>query len=205
MNKISINGRAIGFGEPCYIVAEMSANHRQNFDQAIKIIEAAKDAGADAVKLQTFTPDTHTMKSNKEYFRIGGGTPWDGRTLYDLYNETYMPWDWQPKLKRVADELGIDLFSSAVDLSSVDFLKNMGIPAYKVGSFEIVDLPLLKKIAHTGKPVMISTGMATLAEIDEAVRTVRDAGQWGPEALGVPAASSGLGNTVDAQPEDKHP
>ena len=173
---VEINGRRIGPGYPTYIVAEMSANHNQDFDQAIRIIEAAKEAGADAVKLQTYTPDTHTIQSDKEYFRIGGGTLWDGRTLYDLYSEAYMPWEWQPKLKQVANEFGIDLFSAAVDPTSVDFLEMMGAPAYKVGSFEIVDLPLLEKMAHTGKPLIISTGMSTLSEIDEAVQAARQAG-----------------------------
>ena len=173
---IEINGRRIGPGYPAYIIAEMSANHNQDFDQAVKIIEAAKEAGADAIKLQTFTPDTHTIQSDKEYFRVCGGTLWDGRTLYGLYSEAYMPWEWQPKLKQVANELGIGLFSAAVDPTSVDFLETMDIPAYKVGSFEIVDLLLLEKMAHTGKPLIISTGMATLAEIDEAVRTAREGG-----------------------------
>lgn len=173
---IEINGRRIGPGYPIYIIAEMSANHNQDFDQAVKIIEAAKEAGADAIKLQTFTPDTHTIQSDKEYFRIGGGTLWDGHTLYDLYREAYMPWEWQPKLKTIANELGIDLFSAAVDPTSVDFLEAMDVPAYKVASFEIVDLPLIEKIARIGKPLIISAGMCTLAEIDEAVQTAREAG-----------------------------
>lgn len=173
---IEINGRKIGPGHPTYIIAEMSANHNQDFNRAIDIIQTAKDAGADAVKLQTFTPDTHTIKSDREYFRVSGGTLWDGRTLYDLYSEAYMPWEWQPKLKDFADQIGIDLFSSAVDPTSVDFLARMDIPAYKVASFEIVDLPLIEKMAHTGKPLIISTGMATLSEIDEAIRTAREAG-----------------------------
>lgn len=174
--RININGREIGAGYPTYIVAEMSANHNHDFDLATKIIQAAKDAGADAVKLQTFTPDTHTIRSDKEVFRVGGGTLWDGRTLYDLYSEAYMPWEWQPKLKDFAKQIGIDLFSSAVDPTSLDFLVSMDMPAYKVSSFEIVDLSLIEKIAHTGKPLIISTGMATLSEIDEAVRTAREAG-----------------------------
>ena len=177
MNNYSmINRRNIGLGEPVYIVAEMSANHGQNFDQAVKIVEAAKEAGADAVKLQTFSPDTHTIECNKEYFRIGGGTLWDGETLYDLYSKACMPWEWQPRLKQIADTIGIDLFSAAVDSTSVDFLEKIDMPVYKIGSFEIVDLPLIEKIARTGKPIMMSTGMCTLAEIDDAVRTARQAG-----------------------------
>lgn len=173
---IEINNRRIGPGYPTYIIAEISANHGQNFECAVNLVKAAKESGADAVKLQTFTPDTHTIRSDKNYFRVSGGTPWDGRTLYDLYQEAYMPWEWQPKLKLIADELGIDLFSSAVDPTSVVFLQAMDVPAYKVSSFEIVDLQLIEKLAQTGKPLIISTGMSTLAEIDEAVQTARNAG-----------------------------
>lgn len=173
--QFQINGRRIGSGEPVYIVAEMSANHNQDFDQAVKIIEAAKEAGADAVKLQTFTPDTITIDSDNEYFKIEG-TLWEGRTLHDLYGEACTPWEWQPKLKQAANELGLDLFSSPFDHTAVDFLEGMDVPAHKVASFENVDLPLLRKIASTGKPIIMSTGMATLAEIDEAVRTIREAG-----------------------------
>jgi len=154
----------------------MSANHGRDYDQAVKIIEAARDSGADAIKLQTYTADTLTMASDKEYFRVEGGTPWDGRTLHDLYEEAHTPWDWQPKLKQVATDLGLDLFSTPFDHTAVDFLEEMGVPAYKVASFELVDLQLIKRIAATGKPMIMSTGMASLAEIDEAVRTARDAG-----------------------------
>ena len=173
---IEINGRRVGNQYPVYIVAELSANHNQNFEQAVALIHAAKEAGADAVKLQTYTPDTLTIPSDKEYFRIGGGTLWDGRTLYDLYGEAYMPWEWQPKLKEIADEIGIDLFSTAFDPTAVDFLEEMGVPLHKVASFEIVDIPLIEKMARTGKPLIISTGMATLGEIEEAVRAARRAG-----------------------------
>ena len=173
---IEINGRRIGPGEPAYIIAELSANHNQDFEQAAKLVEAAKAAGADAVKLQTYTADTLTIASDKEYFRVGGGTLWDGRTLHDLYAEAYTPWEWQPKLKAVADRLGLDLFSTPFDPTAVDFLEEMGVPAHKVASFEIVDLPLVERIARTGKPVVMSTGMATLGEIDEAVRAARRAG-----------------------------
>jgi pseudaminic acid synthase len=173
--SFEINGRRIGSGYPTYIIAEMSANHNQDFDQAVKIIEAAKEAGADAIKLQTYTPDTITIDCDNEYFQIRG-TLWDGRKLYELYGEAYMPWDWQPKLKQLANELGLDLFSTAYDETAVDFLEAMNVPAYKVASFENVDLPLLCRITQTGKPIIMSTGMATLAEIDEAVRTIREAG-----------------------------
>ncbi|MBA3768770.1 MAG: pseudaminic acid synthase [Acidobacteria bacterium] len=173
---IEINGRRIGSGYPVYVVAELSANHNQDFDQAVKMIEAAKQAGADAVKLQTYTPDTITIRSDKDYFRIGGGTLWDGRTLYDLYAEAYMPWEWQPRLKSIAAELGIELFSAAFDPTAVDFLEEMNVPAHKVASFEIVDIPLIEKMARTGKPLIISTGMATLEEITEAVTAARHAG-----------------------------
>ena len=170
-----INGREIASGCPIYIIAELSANHNQDFDQAVKIIEAAKQAGADAVKLQTYTPDTMTMACNNEYFTIKD-TIWAGKSLYSLYGEAYTPWEWQPKLKEIAGDLGLDLFSTPFDSTAIDFLEQMNVPAYKIASFEIVDLPLLRKIAKTGKPVIMSTGMATLAEIDEAVQTLREAG-----------------------------
>jgi len=174
-----IGKRQIGPGNPAYIIAEMSANHNQDFDHAVKIIEVAKEAGADAVKLQTYTPDTITLDCDSEYFRIKG-TIWDGRNLYDLYREAYMPWDWQEKLKKVADHLGIELFSSPFDASAVDFLEDLAVPAYKIASFEVIDIPLLRKVARTKKPIIMSTGMATLAEIDEAVETIRESG---PSAL----------------------
>ena len=136
----------------------------------------AKEAGADAVKIQTYTPDTMTIACRNAYFEIGKGSIWEGRNLHDLYGEAYTPWEWQPKLKEVANRLGIELFSTPFDVTAVDFLEEMGVPAYKVASFEIVDLALLRHIAKTGKPVIVSVGMATLAEIDEAVRTIREAG-----------------------------
>ena len=175
MESITINGRAVGPGHPTYMVAEMSANHGQNFDQAVAIIAAAKAAGADAVKLQTYTPDTLTIDCHNEFFRIKG-TLWEGRNLYELYGEAYTPWAWQPKLKEIADGLGIELFSTPFDPTAVDFLEEMNVAVHKVASFESVDLPLLRRIGATGKPVIMSTGMATLAEIDEAVKTLRAAG-----------------------------
>ena len=173
---VKINNRNICPQEPVYIIAEMSANHNQDFDQAVKILQAAKDAGADAVKLQTYTPDTLTINCDNTYFRIGKGTIWEGRKLYDLYGEAYTPWKWQPRLKKIADEIGIDLFSSPFDTTAVDFLEKMGVPAYKIASFEIIDLPLIRRVALTGKPIIVSTGMATLAEIEEAVDVIRGAG-----------------------------
>lgn len=175
MTHIEISGRKIGPGYPTYMVAEMSANHNQDFDQAVAIIKAAKEAGADAVKLQTYTPDTLTIDCDNDYFRIQG-TLWEGRNLYDLYGEAYTPWEWQPRLKTVANELGLELFSTPFDASAVDFLESMNVAVHKVASFESVDLPLLRRIAQTGKPVIMSTGMATLAEIDEAVGALRAAG-----------------------------
>jgi len=173
---IRIGDRLIGTGYPVYIVAEQSANHRQQYDEAVKLIETAKEAGADAVKLQTYTPDTMTIDVDSDLFRHGQESLWSGRTLYDLYTEAYMPWEWQPKLKKVADELGMDLFSTPFDRTAVDFLEEMGVPAYKVASFEVVDLPLIEYIAGKGKPMIISTGMASPAEIEEAVQMARNAG-----------------------------
>jgi pseudaminic acid synthase len=159
-----------------YVVAEVSANHNQDYDQAVRIIHAAKDAGADAVKLQTYTPDTITIRSDREEFRIGGGTLWDGKNLYELYGEAFTPWDWQPRLKQVADDLGLHLFSSPFDSTAIDFLEKMHVPAYKLASFELVDIPLIQEMASTGKPLIISTGMATIEEIDEALQAARKAG-----------------------------
>lgn len=171
----AIAGREIGRGHPTFVIAEMSGNHNQSYEQSLRILEAAKAAGADAIKLQTYTADTITLRCDNEYFRVGG-TIWNGRNLHDLYAEAHTPWEWQPNLKARADELGITLFSSPFDTTSVDFLESLGVPAYKIASFEIVDIPLLQRVAATGRPVIVSTGMATTAEIEEAVRTLRDAG-----------------------------
>jgi pseudaminic acid synthase len=162
-------------GAPVFIIAEMSANHGQDYDQAVRIIRAAHAAGADAVKLQTYTPDTITLNCDNEYFRIRG-TIWEGRTLHDLYGEAFTPWEWQPRLKEVADDLGLMLFSTPFDFSAVDFLEAMDVPCHKIASFELVDLPLIRKVAATGKPVIMSTGMASEAEIEEAVTAFRNAG-----------------------------
>ena len=176
MGHIQIGQRQIGPGRQVYVVAELSANHRQKFENAVRLVELARQCGADAVKLQTYTPDTITLNSDGERFRVGGGTVWDGRTLFDLYTEAYTPWEWQPKLKQLADDLGLDLFSSPFDNSAVDFLEAMEVAAYKVASCELVDLPLIERMARTGKPLIISTGMATLEEIEEAVAAAERAG-----------------------------
>jgi len=175
VHGFSINGRSIGPGCPTYLVAEMSANHGQDFDEAVGILHAAKESGADAVKLQTYTPDTITIDCDNNYFMIEG-TIWQGRKLHELYSEACTPWEWQPKLKEIAKDLGLALFSTPFDDTAVDFLEEVQVPCYKVASFEIVDLPLLRRIARTGRPVIVSTGMATLSEIDEAVTTLRSSG-----------------------------
>jgi pseudaminic acid synthase len=173
---IQIGDKKVGSGCPVYIIAELSANHNQDFDKAVKLIHAAKEAGADAVKIQTYTPDTLTLNCTNEYFTIGRGTQWEGKNLYELYGEAYTPWEWQPELRKTAQEIGLDLFSTPFDPTSVDFLLQMDVPAFKVASFEIVDIPLIRTIARTGRPVIMSTGMASLAEIQEAVDAIRHEG-----------------------------
>ena len=166
----------IGKDNRVFIIAELSANHNQNYDIAVQSIKAIKDCGADAVKLQTYTPDTLTIDSDKDYFKIQQGTIWDGTTLYQLYQKAYTPWEWQPKLKKLAEELGLICFSSPFDKTAVDFLEQMEVPAYKIASFEIVDLPLIEYVASKGKPIIISTGIATEEEIKEAVDVCRRTG-----------------------------
>ncbi len=195
--EYSIDERAIGSDYPTYIIAELSANHNQDFNAALRLIDAAHDSGADAIKLQTYTPDTMTIRSDREYFRIGGGTLWDGRTLYDLYGEAYTPWEWHPRLKQAANDRGMDFFSTPFDPTAVDFLEELGVPAYKVASFELVDLPLIEKIAATGKPLIMSTGMATLGEIEEAVAAARGAGA---SQIALLKCTSGY----PAQPDEMH-
>jgi pseudaminic acid synthase len=172
---IEINGRRVGPGLPAYVVAELSANHNHSLDRAVETVRAAKAAGADAIKLQTYRADTLTIDSDAEWFRVKG-TLWEGRTLYDLYTEAFTPWEWHPHLRDVAAEEGLDFFSTPFDDTAVDFLEELGVVAHKVASFENVDLPLLRRVAATGKPLIVSTGMATLAEVDEAVQAVRGAG-----------------------------
>jgi pseudaminic acid synthase len=174
--SFSIAGRLIGAGHPVYVIAELSANHRQDRTLALELVRAAHEAGANAVKLQTYTPDTITIDSDAPSFRAGATSLWAGTTLYQLYGEAYTPWEWQPELKALAGRLGMHCFSSPFDASAVDFLLAMDVPAFKVASFELVDLPLIRRIAATGLPLIMSTGMATDAEIDEAVATARGAG-----------------------------
>lgn len=169
-----ISGRKIGPGEPPFVIAEMSCNHHGRYEEAEKIVRAAKDAGADAIKLQTYTPDTMTLDAPQPWFRIKG-TIWDGRGLHELYREAMTPWEWHAPLKKLADSLGLIIFSSPFDASAVDFLEKLGMPAYKVASFENGDIPLIKRVAATGKPVIVSTGTATTEEVDEAVKTLRAA------------------------------
>lgn len=175
-DTIRIGSRLIGEGQPTYIVAEMSANHLQDYDRAEAIIRAAKAAGADAVKLQTYTADTITMDCENEYFQIKQGTIWDGTTFYKLYQEAFTPWDWQPRLVKLANDLGMDCFSSPFDFTAVDFMEEMDMPAYKIASFEIRDIPLIRKIAKLGKPVIMATGIAYLEDIERAVRVCREEG-----------------------------
>ena len=169
-----IEGREIGPGRPMFVIAEMSCNHHGRYAEAEKIVRAAKDAGADAIKLQTYTPDTMTLDGDQPWFKIKG-TIWNGRGLYGLYQEAMTPWEWHAPLKKLANALGLVLFSSPFDAGAVDFLEDLGMPAYKIASFENGDIPLIKKVAKTRKPVILSTGTATTKEIDEAVRTLKAA------------------------------
>jgi len=169
MNNIYIDNIEIGNNSKVFIIAELSANHNQNFEIAKTTVEAAKEAGADAIKLQTYTADTITIDCDSEHFRINQGTIWDGKTLYKLYQEAYTPWEWQPKLKEIANSIGLVCFSSPFDNTAVDYLEKMNVPAYKVASFEITDIPLIQYIASKNKPIIISTGIATIKNIQEAI------------------------------------
>lgn len=175
-NSIKIGNQKIGEGEKTFIIAEMSANHLQSFERAIEIIKKAKESGADAIKLQTYTPDTITIDCDNEYFQIKQGTIWDGITLYKLYEKAYTPWEWQPKLKKIAENLGLICFSSPFDRTAVDFLEEMDVPVYKIASFEITDIPFIEYIASKGKPIIISTGIATLGDIEEALKACKRMG-----------------------------
>jgi len=173
--SIHIAGRRIGCETPPYVIAELSANHNGKLSIAMKLVEEAKLAGADAVKLQTYTADTITLNSDSEEFQIHGGL-WDGKTLYQLYQEAQMPWEWHKPLFEHARQVGITIFSSPFDSTAVDLLEDLNAPAYKIASFEAVDLPLIKYVARTGKPMIISTGMADAEEIQEAIAAARDGG-----------------------------
>ena len=174
--RIRIGNRIIGDDCPVFIVAELSGNHNQDYNRALELIHAAKEAGADAVKLQTYTADTITVDCSDECFQIKEGTVWDGMTLYELYKEAYTPWEWQPRLMEEANKLGLECFSSPFDFSSVDFLEKMNVPAYKVASYEINDIPLIRKIARLHKPIIFATGIAYMEDIDRAMQVCREEG-----------------------------
>ncbi len=176
MTRISIGSHDIGAGHPVFIIAELSANHGGKLEIAKDTVKAAAEAGADAIKLQTYTADTITLDCKSDAFRIRQGTLWDGQTLYGLYKEASMPWEWQPDLKQYAESLGLVCFSSPFDKQAVDFLESLQVPAYKVASFEITDVPLIEYIAARGKPVIISTGIATEEDIGEAMAACRRVG-----------------------------
>ena len=177
MNKtVAIGESTISDTSPVFIIAEMSANHLMDYDRAVEIIKAASRAGADAIKLQTYTPDTITLDCDNTYFQITQGTIWDGTTLHKLYQTAYTPWEWQPKLKKIAEDNGLICFSSPFDFTAVDFMEQMDMPAYKIASFEITDIPLIRKVAKTGKPIIISTGIAELADIELALKTCKEEG-----------------------------
>lgn len=173
---MQIRNQHIGGDNPCFIIAELSANHNGDLQVAKDTIRAAKRAGADAIKLQTYTPDTLTIDCDNEYFQIGHGTLWDGKTLYELYGEAYTPWEWHAELFEVAAEEKLICFSSPFDKSSVDFLENLDVPAYKIASFEIQDIPLIKYAASKGKPIIMSTGIAEIADIELAIEACKSVG-----------------------------
>ena len=171
--------RKIGLGEPCFVVAEMSGNHNGGYDKAVEIIKAAAKAGADAVKIQTYTPDTITLDCDNKNFQIGGNDNpdfWEGKTMHQLFQTAYTPWEWQPRLKKVAEDLGLAFFSMSVDTSGIDFLESIGVDFYKVGSYELTNIPVLKRLGQTGKPVIMSVGYGSVEEIELAVKTLKDNG-----------------------------
>ena len=177
MNKtIRFGNHIISEDSPAFVIAEMSANHLMDFDRAVAVMQAAKDAGADAVKIQTYTADTITLDCDDPCFQITQGTLWDGTTLHKLYQTAYTPWEWQPKLQEKAYEMGLEFFSSPFDHTAVDFLEEMQVPAYKIASFEITDIPLIRKIARLGKPMIFATGIARLADIELALDTCKQEG-----------------------------
>lgn len=173
---INISGFEIGEKSSTFIIAELSANHGHDINIAKQTIKAAKEAGADAIKIQTYTADTLTIDCDNDYFKLSSGTIWDGRTFYDLYSEAYTPWEWQKELMEYANELGLLFFSTPFDKTAVDFLEELNVPVYKVASFEIMDIPLIEYIASKGKPVIMSTGVASLSDIEEAVKACKRIG-----------------------------
>lgn len=176
-NFIEINGKRIGPGYPCYIIAELSCNHCGSYETALECVKQAHKSGADAIKLQTYKGDTITIDCDDELFKIKNTGLWDGQTLYSLYNKSHTPWEWHEPLKKEAEKLGMDLFSSPFDVTAVDFLEGLNVPAYKIASCEITDHVLIRKIASTGKPVIISSGMASATELQEAVDLLRKYGK----------------------------
>ncbi len=174
--NFKIKNKIIGDNSPVFIIAELSANHLQKYNNAVQLIKKAKECGADAVKLQTYTPDTITIDCNNKYFQIKHGTIWDGKTLYELYKEAFTPWEWHVGLKKTAEDSGLIFFSTPFDRTAVDFLEKMKVPLYKIASFEITDIPLVEYIASKGKPVIMSTGIAMLSDITEAVKACRRKG-----------------------------
>lgn len=173
--EFKIGKKAVGENHPVFCVAEMSGNHLKDYGRAVEIVHAAKEAGANAIKLQTYTADSLSLDCDNEYFQIHGGL-WDGMTEYKLYEEASTPWEWQPKLKELAESLGMECFSSPFDASSVEFMKNCGMPAYKVASYEINDIPLIRQIAAQQKPVILATGIAHLEDIERALKVCREEG-----------------------------
>lgn len=195
---MQINGREISRSQRPYLIAEMSGNHNHSLGRALEIVTAAAESGADAIKLQTYTADTLTLDVDMPGFVIEDEKSlWHGRRLYDLYGEAYTPWEWHAPIMEHAKSLGIDCFSSPFDASAVDFLEGLNVPAYKIASFELVDLPLVRKVAETGKPMILSTGMASVIEIGEALRVCREAGN---DQLCILKCTS----TYPATPENTH-
>lgn len=175
-HSFKIGRRIVGDNAPTFIVAELSGNHNQDYNRALELVHAAKEAGADAIKLQTYTADTITIDCNDPIFQINEGTIWDGRTLYDLYQEAYTPWDWQPRIMEEANKLGMECFSSPFDFTSVDFLEEMNVPAYKIASYEINDIPLIRKVAKLHKPIIFATGIAYPEDIKLALDICKEEG-----------------------------